>query len=124
MLLKFFGFFPFSIDFAKKTDSITAPDILQLTLTLIIWFSIAAYRVIKSGIFDDKGSRFGKFGESAGGLSGVLILTGTIVGNLINRRKLMDILESFDKFDEKVCLLAFSKSWFQKLKQFNSRSNN
>lgn len=121
-VLKWSGFFPFSIDFVEKTVSIKVLDILQFIVNVMIWFSIANYRLIKSVIFVGNSSRFGKVGESTGGFMGFTILTGTIIENLINRRTFLEIIKSFDKFDEKVCLHA--SILFLKLTQFHFRSNN
>lgn len=100
--LKLFGFFPFSIDFLKKNVSVKVFDLVQLISALLIWFSLTTLRVVKTEIFAENSSRFGRIGESADGVSGYLILTITVVGNFLNRRDFIKILKCLDKFDQKV----------------------
>lgn len=100
--VKLFGILPFSIDFDKHSMRRNALDILQLILMTIAWSFILIFRYMKGISVQERTTSFAKVGGSIGTYSGFVILISNLVGNSLNRYKLMDIMTNLEKFDRKV----------------------
>lgn len=101
-IIKIFGYFPFSLNFRNRTVKVNILYVAQLLLTIAVWSLLLLPRFFVRSMLMEKTSSISVIGGAFAVLIAILDNIAIILTNFFNRRKLLKILESLDKFDQKV----------------------
>lgn len=101
-IIKLFGYFPFSLNFRNRSVRVNIFHVGQLLITISLWSVLLLPRFFGTSSLLEKTSSISIIGGAFASLIAIVDNIAIILTNFFNRRKLLKILESLDKFDQKV----------------------